>query len=33
MIDRDGRLWLLEYFPTNAVRARRIDRDGTERVY
>jgi len=33
MFDRDGNLWLLEYGSANAVRARRIDRDGRERVF
>ncbi len=33
MIDRDGNLWLLEFGPANAVRARRIDRDGRERLF
>jgi hypothetical protein len=33
MIDRDGNLWLLEYNSANAVRARRIDREGRERVF
>jgi sugar lactone lactonase YvrE len=33
VFDRDGNLWLLEYSSTNAVRARRIDRNGTERVF
>ncbi len=28
MFDREGNLWLLEYDPSNAVRARRIDRKG-----
>src|SRR5215470_1561463 len=29
MFDRDGALWLLEYSSTNAVRVRRIARDGS----
>lgn len=29
----DGDLWLLEYSVTNAVRVRRIGRDGRERIY
>jgi len=33
MFDRDGNLWLLEYDSANAVRARRIDRDGRERIF
>lgn len=33
MFDRDGNLWLLEYDSANTVRARRIDRDGRERVF
>jgi hypothetical protein len=33
MFDRDGALWLLEYSPTNAVRVRRIARDGSERYF
>jgi sugar lactone lactonase YvrE len=33
MFDRDGNLWLLEYSSTNAVRARRIDRSGAERIF
>lgn len=32
MLDRDGSLWLLEYSPANAVRARHIGRDGRERI-
>ncbi len=31
--DRDGTLWLLEYSSTNAVRVRRIARDGSERAF
>jgi hypothetical protein len=31
--DRDGALWLLEYSSTNAVRVRRIARDGSERAF
>jgi hypothetical protein len=33
MFDRDGNLWLLEYNSANAVRARRIDRGGRDRVF
>lgn len=33
MFDRDGHLWLLEYDPTNAVRVRRLDQTGSERVF
>lgn len=33
MLDRDGSLWLLEYDSANSVRARRIDRDGQERIF
>jgi hypothetical protein len=33
MFDRDGALWLLEYSSTNAVRVRRIARDGSERAF
>jgi hypothetical protein len=33
MFDRDGNLWLLEYDKANAVRARRIGRDGGERTF
>jgi hypothetical protein len=33
MIDRSGNLWLLETSVINAVRVRRIGRDGKERVY
>jgi len=33
MFDRDGALWLLEYSSTNAVRVRRIARDGSERYF
>jgi sugar lactone lactonase YvrE len=33
MFDRDGNLWLLEYDSANAVRARRIGRDGRERTF
>jgi hypothetical protein len=33
MFDRDGNLWLLEYDSANAVRARRIDRSGRERIF
>jgi sugar lactone lactonase YvrE len=32
MFDRDGNLWLLEYGSGNAVRARRIDREGREHI-
>lgn len=31
--DHDGALWLLEYSSTNAMRVRRIARDGSERVF
>jgi hypothetical protein len=31
--DHDGKLWLLEYDSRNAVRARRIDREGRERIF
>src|SRR5262249_22659823 len=33
MFDREENLWLLEYDSTNAVRARRIARDGHERIF
>jgi hypothetical protein len=33
MFDRDGNLWLLEYSSANTVRARRIDRNGNERIF
>lgn len=33
MLDRAGNLWLLEYSSTNAVRARRIARNGSERIF
>ena len=33
VFDRDGALWLLEYSSTNAMRVRRIARDGGERAY
>jgi hypothetical protein len=33
MFDSDGNLWLLEYDAANAVRARRIGRDGRERMF
>jgi sugar lactone lactonase YvrE len=33
MFDSDGNLWLLEYNAANAVRARRIGRDGRERTF
>lgn len=33
MFDPSGNLWLLEYSSTNAVRARRIDRQGKERIF
>jgi hypothetical protein len=33
MFDRDGNLWLLEYNVANAVRARRIDREGHYRGF
>jgi hypothetical protein len=33
MFDRRGNLWLLEYSSRNAVRAKKIGRDGKERVY
>lgn len=32
MIDRDRALWILEYDTSNAVRVRRIDRAGQERI-
>jgi hypothetical protein len=31
--DRSGNLWLLEYDARNVVRARRIDREGRERIF
>jgi sugar lactone lactonase YvrE len=31
--DRDGNLWLLEYDSGNAVRVRRIDCEGGERIF
>ena len=31
--DRGGNLWLLEYDTANAVRARRIDREGRDRIF
>jgi hypothetical protein len=33
MFDHNGNLWLLEYSPKNNVRARRINRDGTENTF
>lgn len=33
ILDRDGNLWLLEYSSTNAVRTRRIARNGSERIF
>jgi sugar lactone lactonase YvrE len=33
LVDRGGRLWVLEYSETNAVRARRIEKDGKEKVF
>ncbi|MGH9934957.1 MAG: hypothetical protein ACREAM_01855 [Blastocatellia bacterium] len=33
VFDRDGALWLLEYSSTNAMRVRRIARDGSERAF
>lgn len=33
LMDRAGNVWLLEYSPTNAVRVRRIKRDGTQRIF
>jgi len=33
LLDRAGNLWLLEYSSTNAVRVRRINRDGKERIF
>jgi hypothetical protein len=33
MVDRAGNLWLLETSSVNAVRVRRIDKNGKERVY
>jgi hypothetical protein len=33
MIDRRGNLWVLETSVINAVRVRRIGKDGKERVY
>ena len=33
MFDRDGNLWLLEYDSANAVRVRRIARNGRERIF
>jgi hypothetical protein len=33
LLDRRGNLWLLETSKVNAVRVRRIDKDGKERVY
>jgi sugar lactone lactonase YvrE len=33
MVDREGSLWILEYDTANAVRVRRIDREGRERVF
>jgi hypothetical protein len=32
LFDRDGSRWLLEYDSANAVRARRVDRDGRDRI-
>jgi len=33
LVDPAGNVWLLEYSPTNAVRVRRINRDGTEQIF
>ncbi len=33
MVDRDGKLWLLEYDANNKVRARQIGNDGHDRVF
>jgi hypothetical protein len=33
LFDRDGALWLLEFSSTNAVRVRRIARNGDERIF
>ena len=33
LFDRNGNLWLLEYSLTNAVRARRINRNGTNQIF
>lgn len=33
LFDRDGALWLLEFSSTNAVRVRRIARNGNERTF
>lgn len=33
MFDREGNMWLLEFSGTNDVRARRINRDGSDRVF
>lgn len=33
MYDRAGNLWLLEYNSANEVRARRMEQDGTERIF
>jgi sugar lactone lactonase YvrE len=33
LVDPTGNLWLLEYSVTNAVRVRRIERNGRETVY
>jgi hypothetical protein len=33
LFDRDGVLWLPEFSSTNAVRARRIARNGNERTF
>lgn len=33
LIDRAGSLWILEYDTANAVRVRRVERDGRERVF
>lgn len=33
MFDRGGNLWILEYDTSNAVRVRRVDRAGAERIF
>lgn len=33
LVDRAGNAWLLEFSPTNAVRVRRLNRDGTEQIF
>jgi hypothetical protein len=33
MVDRQGNLWLLETSKINAVRVRRIGKDGKERLF